>query len=100
MALESDPNCDEAHYRKGFIHADNGQFELALESYYQAVRIDSANGYYRYALGHVLLRLGNESDALAQFEAAPRFFEKYKSTDRIARAYYEATKDLISELTK
>jgi len=70
-ALKHDPNHPEAHYHLGRALFVKGDFEGAKIHYLETARLDP-KAPVRNALGAVYFRLGQTSEAIAQFKEALR----------------------------
>jgi tetratricopeptide (TPR) repeat protein len=70
-ALKHDPNHPEAHYHLGRALFVKGDFEGAKVHYLETARLDP-KAPVRSALGVVYARLGQTSEAIAQFKEALR----------------------------
>jgi Flp pilus assembly protein TadD len=70
-ALKHDPNHPEAHYHLGRALFVKGDFEGAKVHYLETARLDP-KAPVRNGLGVVYARLGQTSEAIAQFKEALR----------------------------
>ena len=70
--LEQDPANHDARYGLGTVRMQQGDFDIARSLLEQAVAEAPDVPEYRYNLGCVLERLGQDFDAVEQFQAAYR----------------------------
>jgi tetratricopeptide (TPR) repeat protein len=71
IALKRQPNHPEAHYQLGHAFYLKGDFENAKRHYEETARLDPKAPVHS-GLGAVYFRLGQTSDAIAQFKEALR----------------------------
>jgi tetratricopeptide (TPR) repeat protein len=70
-ALKHNPNHPEAHYHLGRVLYVKGDYERAKQHYEETARLDPKAPVHS-ALGAVYFRLGQNSEAIAQFKEALR----------------------------
>lgn len=70
QALSSAPDYADAHSVRALIYTEMGEKDLAEESFQRALRLSPNNPDYLNNYGWFLCRTGQESRAIANFEAA------------------------------
>src|SRR5437879_4134319 len=87
--VKSHPSQAEGHYLLGFILGSQKNFDQALESLQQAIRIEPKNPAYRFALASAFVEVGNwkaaESELKQVLTAQPT---SVPARYALAHAYY------------
>ena len=95
MAKEHNPTCAEVYYNRGLAHAKNGELELAIENYTQAIALkpDYADAYYRRS--KAWLHLGETEKAKSDMQTASKIGINSKTAiDETLQNYERAWKVL------
>lgn len=69
--LEEDPNRIEAHWHLAHFSVQSGQYEKAVERFSKVIALDNQNEFNdaRFYLGKTYATLGQNEEAIANFEA-------------------------------
>ncbi|MBK9440860.1 MAG: tetratricopeptide repeat protein [Comamonadaceae bacterium] len=68
--LTLNPRNPDFHFYAGNLHFEDGQFQLAIESYMKALEYGAINATVYFSLGVAYSRLGNDAMALENFKHA------------------------------
>lgn len=63
-AVELAPTEPQIYFGKGKFYAQQGQFEQAVSYYRQAIVMDPNRGWFHLELGHALLAVGQQEEAI------------------------------------
>lgn len=100
------------YFQIGFAAANNGQYDVALENYSQAIELDPNRIYFFYHRGLAYRSLGNKSSAIADFShciamrpLAEAYYQlgiiKYEDQDfSSALGYFQKSKELKDDVDK
>jgi protein O-mannosyl-transferase len=68
--LQKNPECWMAHYNLGIVLSEQGEPDLAIEHYRQAIALRPDYAEAHYNLGRLLVNLGQVNDAVVHYERA------------------------------
>ena len=80
---------DRGQVSRGDSYAEEGQYEMAIQEYDEAIRLerDDADAYYKRGLAHEAL--GKTKEASRDFESAIQEYDEYIRTNPHAQTYYQ-----------
>jgi tetratricopeptide (TPR) repeat protein len=110
--LLATPQTANDYFQIGFNASNNGQYDVAIQNYTQAIGIDPNRIYFFYHRGLAYRALGNKAKSIADFKQcismkpiAEAYYElgvyKYEELDLAgAKVYLEQAKELKDDIDK